>query len=446
MKSLPLIALVGRTNVGKSTLFNSLLGFKRSLVDNYDGLTRDCLLEPLTLGDKKIMLVDTGGLDRKHSDSPIDKVFMQHTWAFLKEVDHCLFVLDAAVGLLDSDKALIEELKKHTQAITFVWNKADLIVNPKILDEVRCLSHHDYFLVSTHDAQLVEGLKEFLQQLASEELGEAQPHLHQTFGFFGRPNVGKSSLSNALVRSQKFLVSEHAGTTRDFAAATLQYQQKILRLIDSAGIMPNAHKHPAMLERMTYYRTLVAIKQVSVAVLVIDAQDGLTAQDLKILNLLEQHRRGLVIVLNKWDLLDDGRKKMMMEHMQYHLKAFAFCPLIPVSAQTKFNLGQLLQAVLAVMDSFTKTISTGQVNRTLDLVLRNHQPPLSGKYRIKLRYAHVVDTNPLTLMIHGNQLNELPIHYKKYLMNAFCKHFGLVGIPLKLEFKNSNNPYQPEKS
>ena len=281
MKSLPLIAFVGRTNVGKSTLFNSLLGFKRSLVDNRDGLTRDCLLEPLTLDQSKIMLVDTGGLDRQHSDTPVDKAFMQHTWSFLKQVDHCLYVLDAAVGVLDTDKQLIEQLKKHTQSITFIWNKADLAVNPKIFDEARRFTHNNYYLTSFHDQSLLEDLKSFLQQLAIEASEERDPDLHQTFGFFGRPNVGKSSVSNAVLCGQKFLVSEQPGTTRDFATAVFDYQGHTLRLIDSAGIMPNAHKHPEMLERMTYYRTLVAIKKVSVAVLVIDANEGLTAQDFK---------------------------------------------------------------------------------------------------------------------------------------------------------------------
>ncbi len=440
MKSLPLIALVGRTNVGKSTLFNSLLGYKRSLVDNHDGLTRDCLLEPLTVHDKKITLVDTGGLDRQHSDCPIDKAFMTHTWSFLKHVDHCFYVLDGAVGLTDADMALITKLQTITENMTFIWNKADLVDQPKIFDEVRRLTKKDYFLTSFHDPFSLEPLREFIAQIAAEA-EEVAPDLYRTFGFFGRPNVGKSSLSNALVRSQKFLVSEKAGTTRDFNAALFNYEGETLKLIDTAGIIPNAQRHPQMLERMTYYRTLVAVKQVSVGVLVIDAEEGLTAQDLKILNLLEQHRRGLIIVLNKWDLLDDSRRTIFLERIQYHLKAYAYCPLIPMSAKTKYNVGQLLEAVMVVMESFTKTISTGQVNKALETALKQHQPPLNGLHRIKLRYAHVVDTNPLTIMIHGNQLGQLPGHYKKYLINSFCKQFGLAGVPLKLEFKNTVNPY-----
>lgn len=440
MSQLPLVAFVGRTNVGKSSLFNELLGVQRSLVADKDALTRDCIMETLELSKGQVVLVDTGGLDRESSEDPIDEIFLEQTWAFLAHVQQVLYVVDAGVGFLDKDKQLLAKVASIGVPIAIIWHKSDLDDEFCFERESASLPYTDQLRTTIKDRQSLEELLGFLDKISAQDTPE--PEL-LSFGFFGRPNVGKSSLANALLRKRQMLVSDQPGTTRDFVSVPIEVNGQKLNLIDTAGLWPQFQKHPDMFERMIYYRTLVALKKVTVAVLVLDASVGITQHDLKILKILEKHRRGLVIAINKWDLLSDSERRFFQENLEFQCKAFAYCPMVPVSALKKIHLHDILTAVVEVLESFQVNVGTGELNRILEMVVRNHQPPLAGKHRIKMRYVHVVDTQPLTLMIHGNQLNALPAHYKKYLQNAFCRHLGLVGIPLKLQFKTGRNPYQP---
>lgn len=443
MSNLPLVALVGRTNVGKSSLFNELLGAHRSLVADKDAVTRDCIMEMLALETGHVVLVDTGGLDREHSNDPMDQLFLEQTWAFLSHVQQVLYVIDAGVGLLDIDKNIMSRIASLNIPIALIWHKSDLDDDFRFEKGSPALPYQHQIRTSIRHKETLHDLLDFLAKISQQKAEKPQS---LSFGFFGRPNVGKSSLSNALLGKRQMLVSATPGTTRDFVSVPIEINGQELTLIDTAGLWPQVHKHPDMFERMIYYRTLVALKKVTVAVLVLDASAGITHQDLKVLKMLEQYRRGVIIAINKWDLLTDAERQLFHENLQYQCKAFSYCPMIPVSALKKIHLRDILTAVLKVIESFNAEVNTGEVNRILELLLKNHQPPLVGKYRIKMRYAHVVDTQPLTILIHGNQLEEVPVHYKKYLRNGFCRHLELVGIPLKLEFKTGRNPYQPTES
>ncbi|MBM4222611.1 MAG: ribosome biogenesis GTPase Der [Gammaproteobacteria bacterium] len=444
--SLPIIALVGRTNVGKSSLFNALLQRKQALVHDHHGLTRDCLFEYLTDEEhpgQNVCCVDTGGLDRRHSDDPIDRIFLQHTWTFLRQVDRCLFLVDSSVGLLDGDKELIKALQNEGIALTFVWHKSDADDNHHFERESALLGESEHFRTSIHDHySLVNLRKHLFETYGRPQQSDVFSNIEKTFGFFGRPNAGKSSLSNALLRTDAFLVSEIPGTTRDFSKRSIFIDQEEYVLIDTAGIIPNAQRHSDQIERMIFYRTLIALKSVCTAIFVVDAEAGMTKQDLKIVEMIEKHRRGLIIVVNKWDLLDDKQQKFFKEQMNYECKAMSYAPMIFVSATEKKGLKALCSAITAVMHAFLDNgVSTGQINKILNELIESHQPPLAGKNRIKLRYAHIVDQKPLALMIHGTQLDKLPKHYDRYLINGFRKALDLPGIPLKILYKNSFNPY-----
>ncbi len=446
--SLPLVALVGRTNVGKSSLFNALLGNRRALVDDHHGLTRDCLIEILSLGEnRQVCLVDTGGLDRERSDNPIDALFLEHTWAFLKEVDYAFFVIDSGVGLLDIDHRLLMKIRSVCPKVGFLWHKSDTDDRLIFQRESAILGNAPSFYTSIHDLSSFDDFKKFLLDLGEEGAkADGQAEIQKSFGLFGRPNAGKSSLVNTLLKRKASLVSEIPGTTRDYIRHLLKFNEQDLWLFDTAGIVPNAQKHPIMLERMTYYRTIIALKNVSTAVFVLDASEGLTKQDLKILSFIEKYRRGLIIAVNKWDLLDSSQQIAFKELMAYECRAFAYAPTIYISATKRLNIKAIMSEVLDVMDAFTKGSSTSQLNKILETLVESHQPPLIGKHRIKPRYAHVVDEAPMGILIHGNQLDKIPQHYHRYLINGFTKAIGLKGIPLKIAYKNTQNPYINEEN
>jgi len=442
---LPLVALVGRTNVGKSSLFNALLNNRRAIVDDHHGLTRDCLIEILSVGEgQQVCLVDTGGLDRERSEEPLDAIFLEHTWSFLKNVDYAFFVIDAGVGLLDIDKRLLTKLRSVCSKVGFLWHKSDTDDRHVYHKESAILGDAPSFCTSIHDLSSFEPVKEFLQTLAQTgEDSDQHKEMLRSFGLFGRPNAGKSSLVNTLLKRKASLVSAQPGTTRDYVRHAITFDNQDLWLFDTAGIIPHAQKHPQMLERMTYYRTMVALKNVSTAVFILDASEGLTQQDLKILSFIEKHRRGLIIAVNKWDLLDHSQKVAFKELIAYECRAFAYAPVIYISATQRANIKSVMTEVLDVMGTFVKNASTSQLNKILETLIENHQPPIMGKHRIKPRYAHAVDEAPLGILIHGNQLDKIPKHYHRYLVNGFTKALALKGISLKINYKNTTNPYAP---
>jgi GTP-binding protein len=391
-------------------------------------------------------LVDTGGLDRESSDDPIDKLFLEHTWAFLKQVDYALFVLDAGIGLLDSDKNIIAKVKSLCPNMGFIWNKSDTDDEHIFERESAMYKDSPCFYTSIHNGSSFEPLTDFLKTLGENgEESDSQTEILRSFGLFGRPNAGKSSLVNTLLKRKASLVSDIPGTTRDFIRHDMEFNGQKLCLVDTAGIIPHAQKHPNMLERMTYYRTLIALKTVSTAVFVLDASEGITTQDLKILNFIAKYRRGLILTINKWDLLDSSQQTTFKERLAYECRAFSYAPVLYVSATRRLNIKGLMNEVLDVMNAFTISATTSQLNKILETLIEHHLPPLIGKHRIKPRYAHVSDQAPLGILIHGNQLDKIPQHYHRYLINGFTKALKLKGIPIKIEYKCTLNPYAPSE-
>lgn len=442
------IALVGRTNVGKSSLFNTVLGFQRSIVGDIENLTRDFVFEDIQLpSGASIQLFDTAGLESHQT--PLCPEIQKITLEFLKSVDLCVLVLDASIGLIDEDIRLYKRIVKNNSHVKILWNKADLgDVNTYF--QANRLTNEDFYTVN---ALCEDSVHEFVNSLDSDLKILAQQQEEQfgdekaTFGFFGRPNVGKSSLSNLLMnKKNRFVVSSTAGTTRDYLIEPVEVLDRDMFICDTAGLLRTKNSHPDLIERMTFYRTMMAMKKVQVAVLVIDASEGLTHLDKKILSLLQKYRRGLVIAINKWDLLSQQERTFLKEHITYNLKGYSYAPILEVSAHNKTNITLLKRAIVAVSDAFSTQITTSQINKYLEQLLIKHEPPIRSGFRVKLRYMHVVDNKPLTLMGHGNQLHKLPDSYVRFLKNSICKEFNLVGIPLKINFKNTVNPYAPVDS
>ena len=440
------IALIGRTNVGKSSLFNKIVGFQRSIVGDIENLTRDFVFEDISLPSSQasVQLFDTAGLE-SHQTSLCPQI-QRMTLEFLKSVDLCLLVLDSSIGLIDEDISLYNKVAKNNKNIKIVWNKEDLGDQNTYYQAMR-LTNEQFYTVNALSEDSTQSFLHQLDKTLSQLPSDLQSQSDiETFGFFGRPNVGKSSLSNVFTKKKsRFLVSSQAGTTRDYLIESADVLGRQMNLCDTAGLLNTKNSHPDLIERMVYYRTIMAMKKVQVAVLVIDASEGLTNLDKKILSLLHKYRRGLVIALNKWDLLTDQERKFVKEQVQYQLKGYSYAPMIEISAHNKTNLTLLKRAVLAVSDAFSAQISTSQINKFIEQLVVRHEPPIRSGFRVKLRYMHVIDDKPLTLMGHGNQLHKLPASYVRFLKNSICKEFNLVGIPLKIEFKNTVNPYVTER-
>lgn len=437
------LALAGRTNVGKSSIFNALLGYNRSLVGDIENLTRDFLFEEIQLpSGQSIDLFDTAGLE---GQGPFSQDIEHMTLQFLESVNLCLLVLDASVGILDEDIRLYRKLKQHGICVQILWNKIDL-ADPNVFFNAYKLTNQSYFTVQALCSDSTKSLLEKISVQINDSKTDLAPSNNEEdskiFGFFGRPNVGKSSLSNLIAQKRnRFLVSSQAGTTRDYVLESVDIFSNSYMLCDSAGLLNTKNTHPDILERMTYYRVVMALKKVHVAVVVIDATQGLCVLDKKILELIQKFRRGLVIAINKWDLLSTSEKTFLKDDLSYRLKGYSYAPVVEVSAVKKTHISLLKRSIVTVMNAFFSKVSTSQVNQFLQKLVVAHEPPIRSGFRIKLRYAHVIDTSPLTFLIHGTQLQKLPQSYIRFLRNSFCEHFDLHGIPLKISFKNTVNPY-----
>lgn len=436
------IAFVGRTNVGKSSLFNTIIGHQRSLVGDIENLTRDLVCEYASFpSGKKVQFLDTAGLESQKG--PLGQEIELLTLNFLQSVDVCLLILDASVGLLDADIALYQKLKRTHNTVRILWNKEDL-GDPNVYYQAHRLCDDPFYTVEALSQESVHTLLQSLEldlTLAPSEAEDSEA-VCPTFGFFGRPNVGKSSLSNVFLgKKKRFLVSSQAGTTRDYSIESLTIAGQKMNMCDTAGMVQTKNTHPELIERMVYYRTIAAMKKVHVAVLVIDASVGLTNLDKRILSLLQKFRRGLVIALNKCDLLSESELKHLKELLAYELKGYSYAPLIEVSAEKRTHIPLLKKAICAVSQAFFTSLTTSQINKYLEELIVKHEPPIRSGYRVKIRYMHIIDNQPLTLMAHGTGLHKLPQSYVRFLKNSFCKQFNLVGIPLKIEFKNTENPY-----
>ncbi|WP_349431703.1 ribosome biogenesis GTPase Der [Methylomarinum sp. Ch1-1] len=442
---LPVIALVGRPNVGKSTLFNYLTRSREALVADYPGLTRDRQYGRVKRGKRDCLVVDTGGI--ADDGNGIEGFARKQVETALQEADVVFFMVDARAGLSASDQEIADTLRKLDKPVVLVANKID-----GINADLACADFYDMALGEPVQiaASHGRGVKELLARidaLLPEEVEEEVEEEDQGIGIavVGRPNVGKSTLVNRLLGEERVVVYDEAGTTRDSIYIPFERNEQKFTLIDTAGMRRRA-KVSLAIEKFSIIKSLQAIEKANVVIYLIDAREGVTEQDAHLLGLVLEAGRALIIGLNKWDGISPEQKDMIKKQIEIKLPFLDFAEKHPISALHGSGVGKLFDVVHDLYEAAMIDMSTPILTRILNDALAAHQPPMVRGRRIKLKYAHQGGRNPPVVVVHGVQTDSLPGSYKRYLMNYYREQLGLRGTPVRLVFKSPENPFQGQKN
>jgi len=445
---LPVIAIVGRPNVGKSTLFNTLTYSRDALVADFPGLTRDRQYGYLELEEKNAIIIDTGGL--LGDEGNLSELMNSQVSAAINESHLILFVVDAKSGHMDDDRKILKDLRASNKPIILLVNKIDgNDEDVAMLDFYQMGIEKIIPIAAVHKrniGQLREDLEEFCEKLIVEDDNEQA--LLDTKGpniaIIGRPNVGKSTLVNRLLGEDRVLAYDMPGTTRDSICLPLEWDGKDYTLVDTAGVRRRA-KVQDTVEKFSVVKTLQAIDRSQACILLVDAKEGMTDQDMHLLGLITNNARAVVIALNKWDHLSEEHKTTVKTDFARKMTAFSWVPLVYTSALHGSGLSDLMDRVDLVYESATKEIDTNQLTDVLKEAYKAHQPALIHGRLTKLKYAHSGGRNPQRIVVHGTRTDALLPAYKKYLENQFRSAFNLRGAPIILQFKSSKNPYKVKK-
>lgn len=444
---LPLVALVGRPNVGKSTLFNALTRSRDALVADQPGVTRDRQYGVCRLGDRPFMVVDTGGLTGDAEG--LAGATARQADAAIAEADLLLFVVDAREGLTARDQTILGGLRRTGKPAMLVINKTDGIDPGQALAEFsRTGLQPSLAVAAAQNRGILLLLEAVLQGLPPPSADEAEAILEPDrlrLAIVGRPNVGKSTLVNRLLGEERVIASEVAGTTRDAISVDMERDGRKYRLIDTAGIRRRARVEEAV-EKFSILKTLQAIESSQVVVVMLDGSEGVTDQDATVLGHVLQSGRGLLVAVNKWDGLGKDQREQCERDLERKLSFVEYAPIVNISAKHGSGLRELFRAVHKVHASSTRELGTSELTRALEIAYDAFPPPMVRGHAAKLRFAHPAGTNPPTIIIHGSRVSSLTPSYKRYLENFFRKRFKLVGTPLRLEFKAAANPYEGKKN
>jgi len=436
---LPVLAIVGRPNVGKSTLFNQLTRTREALVVDLPGVTRDRQYGAGKVGDRPFIAIDTGGLSEEKG---IDALMREQSWQAVNEADVILLMVDGRSGLVAADEAIVRELRLKEKTVFCVVNKTDGL-NPEIATA-------DFYSLGLGEpipiaASQGRGLLPLLEiVLKSFPISTEETTEESTTGIkiaiAGRPNVGKSTLVNRMLGEERVVVFDEPGTTRDSIYIPLERHGQQYTIIDTAGVRRRA-RISEVLEKFSVVKTLQAIEDAHVVILVLDAREGITDQDLGLLGFVIETGRALVIAINKWDGLDPEHRESVKKALGYRLAFADFAKIHYISALHGTGVGNLFDSVQIAYQSATRELSTGQLTRILMKAVELHTPPMVRGRRIKLRYAHTGGHKPPLIIIHGNQTESIPESYKRYLINTFRDALKLEGTPVRVDFKTSENPF-----
>lgn len=435
---------MGRPNVGKSTLFNRLTKSRDAIVANRPGLTRDRQYGYCQLADQHFIVVDTGGIGQQ-TENPIDDLTAEQAFQAINEASLLLFMVDAREGLTASDHAIAARLRKYNKPALLILNKTDGIDADEAAVDFYQLGFDEIFPVSaTHGRGMQSLIQAILTLLPKTQTEPEQQATGIKLAIVGKPNVGKSTLVNRMLGEERVIVSEIPGTTRDSIFVPMERRGKQYTLIDTAGLRKRAKVYD-LIEKFSSIKTLQAIDEANVVVCVLDAREGIAEQDLKVLGHVLEAGKALVIAVNKWDGLSEDDKKTVKTELHRRLTFVDYAKIHFISALHGTGVGDLFRFIDQAYRSSTKTLSTPQVTRVLEQAIEDHQPPLVGGRRIKLRYAHAGGQNPPIIVIHGNQTQSLPLSYVRYLENYYRDALKLVGTPIRIQLKSTENPFKDKK-
>ena len=442
---LPVVAIVGRPNVGKSTLFNRLTRSRDALVADQPGLTRDRQYGTGKVGTYSYLVVDTGGLTGAEDD--LARRTEDQTLQAVRESTVTLFVVDARDGLTAADQDIAENLRPFGKSVLLVVNKVDGLDERLATAEFHALGFDQLSAIAAAHGRGVPALmaSAAVHFPADDATSGGYGAAGIKVAAVGRPNVGKSTLVNRLLGEQRVVVHDHPGTTRDSVAVPFSRRGKSYVLIDTAGVRRRA-RVTEKVEKFSIVKSLQAVEAADVAVVLIDAREGVTDQDAHLLSFVLEVGRALVLAVNKWDAVDPERQRTVRDMVKRKLAFVEFAPVHFISALHGSGVGRLFDSVQTVWRAASRDLSTPVLTRILRDAIGKHPPPLVRGRRIKLRYAHQGGRCPPAIVVHGNQTDDVPASYRKYLAGAFRRALGLVGTPVRLEFRTSDNPFKGRKN
>lgn len=444
---MPLVALVGRPNVGKSTLFNVFTRTRDALVHDQPGVTRDRQYGVCRdLASQPFAVVDTGGVVQSPEALAQAMTFQAHVAA--EEADLLLFVVDARDGAGPNDANILARLRRTGKTIALIINKIDGVSDAVVQAEFALFGIAHVFAVSAVHRHGIEPLLSWIAtQLPTPRVQGATPTDAEAIwvACIGRPNVGKSTLTNRVIGTDRVIVSAQAGTTRDVIATVVERDGQRYQWLDTAGVRRRAKTHEPI-EKLSVLKTLQAIEQCQVAVLVVDADRPVADQDATILSAVLDAGRALVIAVNKWDCLTTAQRTQCQQQLRLKLGFVPWAQCVMISAQRGSGLGALFAAISRAYSSATKPIRTTELNQALAIAYANHPPPAHHGRIAKLRYIHAAGQSPPTWVVHGTRLSTLPIAYQRYLENFLRERFALIGTPVRLLFKEGDNPYEGRRN
>ncbi|PKH02895.1 ribosome biogenesis GTPase Der [Psychromonas sp. MB-3u-54] len=461
---LPVVALVGRPNVGKSTLFNRLTRTRDALVADFPGLTRDRKYGQAKIDEHEFIVIDTGGITG--DEEGIDALMAGQSLLAIDEADAVLFLVDARAGMTIADEAIADHLRKQDKKVFVVANKTDGVDADSVCAEFYALGLGEVYHIAAaqgkgvrqmieialdgffDDVELEDDFSDLETGLEFVEEDEAALLKEQErlaalpikLALIGRPNVGKSTLTNRILGEERVLVYDMPGTTRDSIYIPMSRDDREYILIDTAGVRKRKKVNETV-EKFSVIKTLKAIEDSNVVLLIIDARDGISDQDLSLLGFTLNAGRSLVIAVNKWDGMTEYDKDRVKSELDRRLGFIDFAKIHFISALHGTGVGHLYESVEEAYDSSTKRISTSILTRIMTMAAADHEPPMVGSRRVKLRYAHAGGYNPPLIVIHGNQVKKLADSYKRYLMNYFRRSLGIMGTPIRIEFREGTNPF-----
>jgi len=440
---LPVIAIVGRPNVGKSTLFNALTKTRDAIVADQAGLTRDRKYGIGRVGERRYMVVDTGGLN--NSEDSLDVRISQQALRAVDEANVVLFLVDGRAGLTALDETIARQLRTHNKPLYLVINKAEGFDPTMVSLDFHRLGFQNYAAISASHGQGVGDL--ILEVLApfpdEEELPDVPKQIR--VAVIGRPNVGKSTLINKMLGEDRLLTFDAPGTTRDSISIPFERDGQAYLLIDTAGIRRRS-KVDEGIEKFSVIKSLQSLELANVVVMMFDAREGITDQDASLLGLVVDSGRALVLAINKWDGLNEDQRNHVKTTLERKFHFIDFAQPQFISALHGSGVGILFQFIQRAYHSAFCHVSTPQLNRFLEEMVTSHPPPLIKGRRIKLRYMHQGGQNPPLFIIHGNQTDEMPDSYQRYLSNGLRNALKLEGTPIKINFKQSENPFKDRKN
>lgn len=443
----PVIALVGRPNVGKSTLFNRLTRSRDALVADFPGLTRDRKYGEGRIDNQDFIVIDTGGISG--DEAGIDSAMAEQSLLAIEEADAVVFLVDGRAGINPADEMIANHLRRTDKPYYLVVNKTDGIDPDVAVSDFYELGLSQPLPIAASHGRGVKQLIEYvLEPFQDAMLAEAEEKIKDDstrIAVIGRPNVGKSTLVNRLLGEDRVVVYDQPGTTRDSIYIPYERFEQKYTLIDTAGVRRRKNIKEAV-EKFSIVKTLQAVKDANVVIAVVDAQEGLTEQDLHMLGFAIDAGRAMVIAVNKWDGMSAEAKDRVKEQLKRRLVFADYANIHFISAKHGSGVGDLYHSIDEAYNSAMSKWQTNRLTRLLEDVVADHQPPMVNGRRIKLRYVHQGGSNPPLFIVHGNQTDKLPEAYKRYLQNKFISVLKLRGTPVRFDFKSSENPFEGKKN